>query len=310
MAWQSINPSIKLSKILAIAINVLTMPFTVIFNAFVIFSVIKDASFRKERLIVIACLAVADVFHCGLVCQPLFVAKEIYYLKYTELNCKLENAFYLCRAYILVGASFSQLLIVTYERYVAVIQPYKYPTRITTRKLIYATVAVWIEIIFETILYFSYPFSSQKLMYANLGVTVTSFLGFGFIIYTYVRIALVVRRHRLQIETEQQNVASISQNNHTRLRKGSSLSAGILVGFLFVTYAPLHVSCGLVSLYENKIRTPLFFFLLPLTEKFILLNSFINPIIYCLRTRRNLNRNYRDFWDCKTTTLLQPWTKM
>lgn len=284
LSWESTSSLIKISKIFSIAVNLITAPLTVIFNLFVFLAVFRNHSFQKERLVVLACLACTDFFS-GLVCQPLYIAKEIYFLKNTRPSCVLERAFYLC-AYVTLGASFPQLVIVTYERYVAITNPYKYPRRISNRGLVCATVCIWIQVALETILYYNYPFSETELMYVNLVGLSLVLAMFTFVIYSYVTIALVVRRHRVNIECQQRNITvNVLQNDQrVQFQKKSSMSAVILIALLILTYIPLYVSYGLLNIYGDKIRKPGLFLFLPLAETLALLNSFINPIIYCLRT--------------------------
>lgn len=296
LSWESTTSLIKISKIFSIAVNLITAPFTVIFNLFVFLAVLRNQSFRKERLVVLACLACTDFFS-GLVCQPLYIAKEMYFLKNTRPNCVLEKAFYLC-AYVTLGVSFPQLVIVTYERYVAITNPYKYPKRISNRGLVCVTVFIWIQVGLETILYYNYPFSDTELKYVNFIGLFLALAMFVFVIYSYVTIALVVRRHRVDIECQQRNIAVniLPNDQRVKFQKKSSMSAVILIALLILTYIPLYVCYGLLNVYGDDIRQPNLFLFLPLAETLTLLISFINPIIYCLRTnefKRKLLRCFR-----------------
>lgn len=284
LSWESTTSLIKMSKIFSICVNLITAPFTVIFNMFVFLAVSRNQSFRKERLVVLACLAFTD-FISGFLCQPLYIAKEVYFLNNTRPNCALEKAFYLS-AYVTLSVSFPQLVIVTYERYVAITAPYEYPRRITNRRLICATVYVWVHVSVETILYYNYPFSENELKYVNFFGLFLTVLMFLFIVNCYIRIAIVVRRHRLNIESQQQSVTlnSIANDQRVKFQKKSSLSAVILMSILIPAYVPLQICYGLLNAHGDKIRKPGLYLFLPIAETFTLLNSFTNPIIYCLRT--------------------------
>lgn len=280
----------KLSTIIAVSINLITMPFTVVFNAFVIVSMLKYSSFRKMHLIVLTYLSLTDIFS-GLFCQPIYAAKEIYKLLHDEMNCTLESIFYHCSNISLL-CSFLHLVLVTYERYVAVLYPFKYPTRITTGRLTCMAVVIWICAIVSTVIHYNYPFSDDELQHGQTIVAILCFILLMFETYCYVRIALVIRKQRRQISMllpmpnssqQEQHQHLQQQRQRTRVQQRSSISAGLLIVALWVAYLPFNIFYGLAS-YYGKMQPPLSYFV-PWLEVMVLLNCFYNPIIYCLRTR-------------------------
>jgi hypothetical protein len=192
----SYNEAVKVSTILALSVNVVTMPLTIFFNALIIFLVYKNSCLQVERFIVLAYLALTD-FLSGLICQPLLIAREIFHLKNKAPNCALDTAFAVC-TFLFVGASFSQLVIVTYERYVAIIHPYKYPTRITVQNLTCATIGLWTVNIAKGLLLFSFA-PLQVYSYIDIFDVLSRIIMMSCIIYWYVKIFAAMKRHNRQI---------------------------------------------------------------------------------------------------------------
>ncbi|KAK3721640.1 hypothetical protein QZH41_003662 [Actinostola sp. cb2023] len=136
------NYATKASSIATAALNGVSMPFTILLNAFMMIIIVKNPSLRqKERVMAVLYLSVTDLF-TGLISQPLFIAKEISHLNNTERDCAVEEAFYFIFP-IFVNASLFHLVVVAYDRHVAINQPYQYFTRITVRRLTYTSIVFW-----------------------------------------------------------------------------------------------------------------------------------------------------------------------
>ncbi|XP_031573204.1 trace amine-associated receptor 13c-like [Actinia tenebrosa] len=281
-SWDSssFEAAAKVSTLVAVTVNFITMPFTIFFNALIIFLVWKNPSLQIERVIVLAYLALADLM-VGLLCQPLFIARGVSQLKTNSMNCDINNGYISSQFFFGITASI-QLALVTYERYVAIIHPYQYPTRITVKRLTYATIVIWslnmtVSILLFALLAFGEDIWYIDILYIPLGIFLTSAM-----VYWYVCIFVAIRRQR-KIGQQQQNV---NMNNvHTQQNYKGAITAALLLGCFLVSLIPLLCTFLLKRVLGSGFSNSVFLFLRPWGLTFVQLASFINPIIYGLRVR-------------------------
>ncbi|KAK3752258.1 hypothetical protein QZH41_006592, partial [Actinostola sp. cb2023] len=213
------NYATKASSIATAALNGVSMPFTILLNAFMMIIIVKNPSLRqKERVMAVLYLSVTDLF-TGLISQPLFIAKEISHLNNTERDCAVEEAFYFILP-IFGSASLFHLVVVAYDRHVAINQPYQYFTRITVRRLTYTSIVMWtLAIVFNTSFFLLFYF----LEYQSLLMQVVGFVGMTlplvliiFLIYCNGRVFFTLRKTKLNIQQEQAHLSHLqiaAQNN-------------------------------------------------------------------------------------------------
>ena len=275
----SFNAVAKVSTLLAVTVNILTMPFTTFFNALIIFVVWKNPSLQVERVIVLAYLALTD-FLVGLVCQPLYIVRGVLQLKTSDNNCDMDTA-YVFSGLLFVTAAFHQLVLLTYERYVAVIHPYQYPKRITVKRLTYATIVLWALNTPVVISYFVLLAVGVPVRFINIAFVVTATTFTSVMIYWYVRIIAAIRRQNRQLSQEQH----VNMNNLRTLQNHKAvITGGLLLGCFFVSILPL--ICTLVlRVLGFSLSGSVSLSLRRWVLTSIQLASFANPIIYGLRMR-------------------------
>ena len=134
-------PSVAGSMIIII-INTITCPFIVLLNVPVIRAVKATPELRTNSNILQSCLAVTDVL-TGLFCQPFFILWQIFLLLGLS-NGEILQKCYQVSVVVLQTASYFHLMLVTFERLVAIKFTMKYSNIITDNNMRRAVLVVWI----------------------------------------------------------------------------------------------------------------------------------------------------------------------
>jgi len=238
----------------------------------------------------VAYLVVTDFF-TGLISQPLFIAREVNHFRGANPDCDVEDFF--CFSTVLFsGSSFLHLVLVAYDRHVAINNPYHYKRRITVSRLTGASITIWILTVIYNGTYFIIIKLSMDIPYEifyffdfqyYVGVPVVLLI----MVYWYVRIFLTLRAARRHIHVNRDMVHSLQIRNETfqRLQNQRTVFTTLILVFGFlIPYTILVIFSVLIVIFGESIRSPLFFTLLSISYSILLLNSLMNPIVFCLRT--------------------------
>ena len=134
-------PSVAGSMIIII-INTITCPFIVLLNVSVIRAVKATPELRTNSNILQSCLAVTDVL-TGLFCQPFFILWQIFLLLGLS-NGEILQKCSQVSVVVLQTASYFHLMLVTFERLVAIKFTMKYSNIITDNNMRRVVLVVWI----------------------------------------------------------------------------------------------------------------------------------------------------------------------
>ena len=135
-------PSVAGSMIIII-INTITCPFIVLLNVLVIRAVKATLELRANSNILLSCLAVTDVL-TGLFFQPFFILWQIFLLFGLSNGEILQNC-YQVSVVVFQKASYLHLMLVTFERLIAIKFTMKYSSNIITDdNMRRAVLVIWI----------------------------------------------------------------------------------------------------------------------------------------------------------------------
>ena len=263
-----------------IIMNIITAPVTSLLNGLVIIAVKRKLRLKTKSSIALACLATTDCF-MGVIGQPMFIALNIVVLQdessYTYCLIKQLSIAVLT---VLGRATNLHLALMYLDRYIAIKHPYRYTNMVTATRLLCSSAFVWIVALLST----ATSFLPKKLLASQLSnvnaVIISS--GVAIIIFCQVVLYYETRRHEKQIAANQ-----VSEDNKRKFlteKKALKLTTTVLF-VLVLTYLPLMLVFILyrisfiASLNAVRISTAIGIFL-------ILLNSLINPVIYCIRRRQ------------------------
>ena len=248
---------------------VLTAPLmliSILGNALVLAAIITTPSIRSTPNMIMLCsLAVSD-FLVGLIFQPIFIAKEL--LK----DNRYVKHFSDMMGYSLCGVSFLTITAITVDRFLALHYHMRYATLVTESRVKYILIIIWLISFLSS----GFLFLSERLHSFIVGAAAIICLIIS--TFSYIRIYRIVRRHQIQIHAQQQ--ATTGNNLNIVRLKRRAMNTFVFYIALIICYLPLYILLTLHGLSIKKWETEWQF---PYTA--VLMNSFLNPILYCWRLR-------------------------
>ena len=263
-----------------IIMNIITAPVTSLLNGLVIIAVKRKLRLKTKSSIALACLATTDCF-MGVIGQPMFIALNIVVLQVeSSYTYCLIRQLSIAVLTVLGRATNLHLALMYLDRYIAIKHPYRYTNMVTATRLLCSSAFVWIVALLST----ATSFLPKKLLASQLSNVNAVIISSGVAVIIFCQAALYyeTRRHEKQIAANQ-----VSEDNKRKFlteKKALKLTTTVLF-VLVLTYLPLMLVFILyrisfiASLNAVRIGTAIGIFL-------ILLNSLINPVIYCIRTRQ------------------------
>ena len=271
----------EVSFIITVIINSISCPFTVLLNVLVIMAVKRRPRLQTNTNILLACLAATDVL-TGLTVQPSFIAwKSIYLLN--SYDSKVANDFHNFFLRALSVCSSLHLMLVTCERLIAIKFTVYYPYLVTKKNIKVAEIVVCVFPFMCTVITFiSYNSVTRKMQ--NLLVSLAMTFCVVFIASAYVVLYRETRRHEEKIKTQQ-----LPQEEVQRFaRESKALKTTVfVVSAVMLSFLPMALTLLLVvkGLKKQKQYEAMFSVLSPLVRTCTMLNSLLNPLIYCLRQK-------------------------
>ena len=267
------NVPLEVSYILTIIINSITCPFTVLLNVLVIMAVKTRPRLQTNSNILLACLAATDAL-TGLIVQPSFILWRISLVHGaggSEGILSFHDAF--LNAAIL-SSSF-HLMLVTFERLLAIKFTMRYSTVITEKNIKIAVAVFWI------IAFTSGTFRLLKMQLIFLLVEVTLVLVscIVFIPLAYMILYHETRRHQKMIKTQQ-----LPQEEVERFTKENKALKTTVYVVGAVIFCLLPGVVYLILLAAGFRRSSLLV-LEPWLRTCSMVNSLLNPLIYCWRQK-------------------------
>ena len=254
----------------------------IMFNILTIHAIRKTSSLPKPLKTLLTCLAVSDL-GVGLFCQPFYMALLIMALQQTNAGCVANTAF-LSILGVFCSASFLSIVALSVDRFVAVQFHLRYQQTVTHKRVLVTVILIWLFSAFTPLLYLWINPDIIHVMYAINGMV--SLAGMSLV---YLKIYLIVRRHKIQIHAQLQQVGHNSgMANIASLSKSAINMFYVYLAFL-LCYCPHFCAIIAVIIYIHGTRSVINDCLI-FTLSVILVNSTINPIVYCWKMR-NIRRS-------------------
>ena len=250
-------------SVLAIVLNLLTCPPTILLNALILIAVRTKRRLQTNYNILLASLAGTD-FAVGIVSQPAFIIKEIYRLTggSPDVYCMMYIPTKVVTTNLCLLSLF-HLVLISVERFVAMKYSLRYESIVNRFRLIVALSISWLIVI----VYFLTMIVPDLQAFPPAIFAIVSLL---IIPYCHISVYFVCRRHMNQIKSEQ--VSPEARAKFLAERKAWKTTSFIIGGVL-MCYLP-----GILrSLIANSFH--------PLSFSCFMLNSLLNPIIYCWRSK-------------------------
>ena len=267
------------TNILTCTLNLLFGFVTFVANSTILLAIKKTHDLHTPSFVLLGSLATSDLL-VGLVCQPLFVAFKI-----AELERNLTAYCWLRllqgrTAWTTSGVSLLTIAAVSVDRLLALTLHLRYETLVTVPRVLQVTFLFWIlSMILNVVLRF-WMTTNVWLFFPM----VIFFLTFIVITISTLKIFQTVLRHQRQINDQNAAVSHLQNNtvNVLKCRK-SAVTVLYVYGLFVICYVPYIATSIIAELlgYTTKVLIAN-----NLSETAIYINSFLNPIVYCLRIRK------------------------
>ena len=245
-------------------------------NIVTIYAIHKTSTMPKALKTLLLSLACSDVA-VGFVSQPLYSFFFINWLRLENPGCNTKQVWTISSS-LFSGASFLGVVAVSVDRFLAVHLHLRYQELVTYRRVVIVVIVIWVY----------NAFVSLMILWGLLGtrdlVGMINF-AFSFIItlVMYIRIYLIMRRHKNHIQSMQiRNEAQSEEiKNFTVLIKSRVGIFYVNLVFL-ICYLPYLICKAVLQIYGPSIVLKKLY-LYSLT--FVYLNSSLNPVIYCWKMK-------------------------
>ena len=261
------NDPAKVHLIITIVMNSITSPLTVLLNVLVIMAVIKRPRLQSYPNILLACLAATDVF-TGLITQPSFIlCRTFKYLGMIELETMLCT-FHFSSIHALSLCSCLHLMWITCERLIAIKFTLRYTHLVTTRNIKVAVITFWIVSLISGV---TRDLENKSLLAFSLAIYIFCVLS---IVISYLILYREILRHQKMIKAHQLPQEEVERFAKERKALKTTL---IVVGAVVLCFVPVVFALvlGALGLATSA--------LVAWVATFVMLNSLLNPLIYCGR---------------------------
>ena len=266
----------EVSLQLVIAITTIAAPFTTFLNTLVIVTIQKTRELQTNSSILISSLAITDLL-VGAVSTPLIITVDALILQGTvseSIVCNInESAAFVL--YIAYSASYMHLILMAWERYVAIAKPMKYNVLVRKGRIKRYSGVVWITVVtaiaLQTTLQ-AIALPHEFLLVLHLIEGVFWLISFLALVYFY---SMVYSKARKQSQSQ---ISQITAKIQSRI----AFTAFLLTAAVFICSLPMAVFVGTVQFLPILRANSVFRCL----EVPLYLNSLLNPVLYFYRNSR------------------------
>lgn len=296
-----------------IVINGLVCLPTIIGNLIIIIGIWMTPALQTVSNLLLIGLSCSDL-GVGLIVPGVNIARNMLKLQEASNWCHVQVA-YTFFGVMFCGVSFLTVAAFTIDKYLALHWHLRYVTIVTIRRVVFILISFWVIFgAMSTIQIWSMTAYRISVCF----VVPLFLLGTSF---TYVSIYRVLRRHNSQIQNQSIVAVAASNNsdqtfhmNMARYRK--SVSSMFLVYCLFIfCYLP-YICVQFTVLFtqlthyindsSNIYNYKTLYVAVDVTETIVILNSFLNPIVYCWRMREIRHAAKRLMMMLRSGTMVHP----
>ena len=261
------------------AISAFNIPLSVtafLGNLLIIVALQKPSSLHPPSKLLLGCLAFTDL-SVGLIIQPLFVI----FLNSSE---NLRRCYYVHRIFsttgiIFCGVSLITLTAISVDRLFALKLGIRYRQVMTLRRVRFLVAALWFyQVSISTTFYLNEDFFVTAICAAGVLCVIT-------LTCCYCKIYLTLRQHHVQVQEHahqgQLNGGGIAIN---LARYKKTVSSALWVQTIFcLSFMPWGLATAVVV--TTGLYTPSLYLVVCLTFSLTMLNSSLNPFLYCWKMR-------------------------
>ena len=274
--WDQVRHDVTGSILSCVVTTVFALIMTAILgNGIVMLVIWKTRELHLPSFTLLFCLAASDIL-VGLVAQPCFVAYKVAkLLDHFSTYCKLRMIQFFC-GWITAGVSFLTLSGVCIDRLLALTLHLRYSSLITVPRMVMVIVGIWVISSAGTIIKFW--FDKWVILPAILAVSTLLMIAF-----CTSKIFQITLKHQRQINAQNHTMTHLEPNTVNVIKcKNSAVTVLYVYGLLLVFYLPFLVAMILEAINgpTQSVRMAYEY-----STTVVLINSSINPIIYCWRIK-------------------------
>ena len=266
--------------------SILLLP-TILLNALVVIAVATRHRLRTPSSMLLASMAGTDLF-TGLIVQPIGVAIQTKRMLDHGPFCFLE-AVYMQLILASALSSFSHLVLIGIDRFIAVKKPMRYQNIVTRQRIKIGMIFVWALTFFVRIsdlILFAIDSKQEVHFYGKIQDFILNILGMLFIVviaYVYGYIYSESRRQKKRLKNEQ-----LTQEEARKVKKDNkaTITVTIILGVLLLTYLPSIIWEAVIASLDNTIEPHVMAIVWNWTDTLVIFGSFSNPLIYCWRFKK------------------------
>ena len=188
------------------------------------------------------------------------------------------------------------IVLMSYDRWLAVSSPLHYKARVTKAKIKAAIASTWIySLIFSSLPFLGVALSLFSLLYCHLHVSVPLII----LPVLYWKTQRALRHHNNQVQDVAGDNGRRQMDEAHRNRERKMVSAFLLIlVFFYLSFGPQFIAQNVLVFCPDAINQESFSFFLYASNKFLLVNCCLNPFIYAWRIP-TYRRAFREiFSDC------------
>lgn len=260
-----------------VVFNSVVCPFTILLNILSIVVVTTKPLLKTKSNCQLACLAVTDVL-VGLTVQPSYITSAILLLQGNTTSSEfcwiLAATETLGR--ILCRASIIHLVLLSLERYIAIIHPYVHHTEVTRSRIVAVSVTAWIVNFLLHVPEFFDPGLALRIVNSLLLVYVVM------IIFCQVSVCREIRRHEKLIAAQQ--VSGEAKERFLKDQKATKITTAIVIAAV-ISYLPMFIFRAFLLKFGKHISLNVAYPCHLFNFTLVIVNSFVNSLIYAVRVR-------------------------
>ena len=241
---------------------------TIILNALVIIAVATRHRLRTPSNQLLASMAVTDLFS-GLVVQPIAIAVQVKRILGDGPFCTLETV---CSVFgvAAVLTSFSHLVLISIDRYIAIKKPLRYRNMVTKQRIKTGVILAWVLTVL--LLIPAGPVLSITDSATEIGLAYSKVLNMILSLVCLVYIVIIGYTY------------GYIYSESRRLKKQPTANTlSIILGAVLLTYLPSIITGAVSSSSERSLEPRVMTVVWSWANTVIVLNSLFNPLIYCWR---------------------------
>ena len=269
----------KTSFKITVAITTIACPVTILLNLLVIIAVKTRRELKKNSNILLSSVALADLL-VGAVSMPLSITLDalvIHRVSTTDLICTMFSIS-ASVLYTVCGASLVHLVLLAWERYVAVAKWTEYRAIVTTGRVNKYKRVAWLLTVLMNSPYVMVAVSVRRevILVIDVILGIFVFVCLSLIAYFYVKAYLAVRNwNRTQIRP----VNVLAKGKLESKVAHTTFWLAVLVGVSTLPISFVHLFQGALPFF-HQIST------MRWAETILQLNSLFNPLLYWYRNRQ------------------------